>query len=160
MNFECFYFIKSDCMFLCASLSVSVYLVASRQTAPLRTSRSVCRLLPSRDHSDSRRPTLLQTPGQRSADTTRQGDVMLSRCSAELQNARPLTPPRVGLSPAAAASPAALCTICPSPQDSFSAPLLSSQSQFLWGPKQETLSAPVFSLVSSSFPVSKVKSLV
>lgn len=122
---------------------MSVYLVASRQIVCLRPSLGhlICRLPPSRDHSDSRRLTLLQTPGQRSADETTQGYVIVCRCSAELHKRvviLPLPPTsRVGLSPAGVASPAAPCTTCPSRQDSFLAPLLSSQSQFLWGSKQE-----------------------
>lgn len=56
------------------------------------------------------------------------------------------------LSPAAVASPAAPCTTCPSRQDSFSAPLLSSQSQFLWGPKAgNVIGSCVFKCQSASF---------
>lgn len=144
-----------------ASASASVYLVVSQQIVclPQSLGRLICRLPPSRDHSDSPRPTLLQTPGQRSADKTTQGYVIVSRRSAELHKRVVILPPphphtpRAGLSPAAVASPVAPCTTCPSRQDSFSAPPLSSQSQFLCGSKEEMSSAPVFSLKTNIISV-------
>lgn len=126
------------------STCVSVYLAASRQNVRSRQSlcRLICRLPLSRDHCDSQRLTLLQTPGQRSADKTRVTSLSVAAllcCISVLLFCPPHPVSWVRLSLAGVASPAAPCTTCPSRQDSFSAPLLSSQSQFLCRTNREIL---------------------